>query len=326
VSISGGNTLVGITTGDFNNDGNVDFAVVSWGGSKVFVLLGNGNGTFQTPTSISVVGSPVEIATADFNNDGNLDLAVVDNSGNHVEVLLGNGTGAFPATSTYSTGSSPYSIAVADLNNDGNLDMVIGNNGASSVTVLLGNGAGIFSQPTGSPFAAGTNPSPSALVIGDFNGDGKPDLAVPDSGNNAVGILLGNGDGTFGTASYLTALSGQKTIAMADFIVTRTRRDLMVAELTTLKTVRRREVANALEVARAHGDLRENAEYEAAKQEQHAHMECRRPALKSLHVAFRPAASEGSPQRWARLPSPPAPRESESPRCSNRADKSCGRG
>jgi hypothetical protein len=232
VSISGGNNLVGITAGDFNNDGYVDLAVVSWGGSKVFILLGNGNGTFQTPTSISIVGSPVEIATADFNNDGNLDLAVVDNSGNQVEVLLGNGAGAFPATSTYSTGSSPYSIAVADLNNDGNLDMVIGNNGASSVTVLLGNGAGSFSQPTGSPFAAGANPSPSALVIGDFNGDGKPDLAIPDSGNNTVGILLGNGDGTFGTASYLTALSGQKTIAMADFNGDGNQ-DLAVCDLTT---------------------------------------------------------------------------------------------
>ena len=232
VSISGGNNLVGITTGDFNNDGNVDFAVVSWGGSKVFILQGNGNGTFQAPTSVSVVGSPVEIATADFNNDGNLDMAVVDNSGNHVEVLLGNGTGAFPTTSIYSTGSSPYSIAVADLNNDGNLDMVIGNNGASSVTVLLGNGAGSFSQPTGSPFAAGTNPSPSALIIGDFNGDGKPDLAVPDSGNSTVGILLGNGDGTFGTASYLTALSGQKTIAMADFNGDGNQ-DLAVCDLTS---------------------------------------------------------------------------------------------
>ena len=232
VSISGGNNLVGIAAGDFNNDGYVDLAVVSWGGSKVFILLGNGNGTFQTPTSISVVGSPVEIATADFNNDGNLDLAVVDNSGNHVEVLLGNGAGAFPATSTYSTGSSPYSIAVADLNNDGNLDMAIGNNGANSVTVLLGDGAGSFSQPTGSPFAAGTNPSPSALVIGDFNGDGKPDLAVPDSGNSTIGILLGNGDGTFGTASYLTALSGQKTIAMADFNGDGNQ-DLAVCDLTS---------------------------------------------------------------------------------------------
>jgi hypothetical protein len=216
VTVSG-SILVGIAAGDFNNNGGVDLAVVDYGDNKVFILLGNGDGTFQSPTSFSVLSGPVEVAVADFNNDGNLDLAVVGNAANQVEVLEGNGSGGFTEWGTFATGSGPYSIAAADVNNDGNLDIVVGNNGASSVTVLLGNGAGSFTQPTGSPFAAGTNPSPSALVIGDFNGDGKPDLAVADSGSTTVSVLLGNGDGTFGAASTLTAQSGQKTIAMADF-------------------------------------------------------------------------------------------------------------
>ena len=212
-----GITLVGIAAGDFNNDGYVDLAVADYGDNKVFILLGNGNGTFQTPTSFSVLSDPVEVAIADFNNDGNLDLAVVGISANEVEVLEGNGSGGFTEWGVFATGTGPYSITVADVNNDGNMDMVVGNNGASSVTVLLGNGAGSFTQPTGSPFAAGTNPSPSGLVIGDLNSDGKPDLAVADSGSTAVSILLGNGDGTFRSASTLTAQSGQKYIAMADF-------------------------------------------------------------------------------------------------------------
>ncbi len=217
VTVSG-NTLVGIAAGDFNNDGNVDLAVTDWGSNKVYILLGNGNGTFQNQTSISISGGPEEIVAADFNNDGNLDLAIAEYSGNAVMVLLGNGAGGFTASGTFSTGSEPYSLAVADLNGDGNLDIVAGNSGASSVTVLLGDGTGHFSQPSGSPFAAGTNPSiDQSLVIGDFNGDGKPDLAVADQGNTTVAILLGNGDGTFGSPSFLTALGGQKAMAMADF-------------------------------------------------------------------------------------------------------------
>ena len=210
-----GITLVGITAGDFNNDGNVDLAVTDYDGNNIYILLGKGNGTFLTPVAVAVAGNPEEIVAADFNNDGNIDLAVAEYSGNAVKVLLGNGVGGFTASGTFSTGSAPYSLAVADLNGDGNLDIVAGNSGASSVTVLLGNGAGNFTQPTGSPFAAGTNPS--AVVIGDFNGDGKPDLALPDKGNTTVAILLGNGDGTFGSASFLTALGGQKAMAMADF-------------------------------------------------------------------------------------------------------------
>jgi hypothetical protein len=210
-----GTLLVGIAAGDFNNDGNVDLAVADYGDNKIYILLGNGNGTFQTATSITAAGEPDKIVAADFNNDGNLDLAVAECSGNAVEIFLGNGTGAFPTTYSFATGSEPYSLAAADLNGDGNIDLVAGNSGASSVTVLLGDGTGHFTQPTGSPFAAGANPS--WLVIGDFNRDGKPDLAVADSGASTVDILLGNGDGTFGTATSLTALSGSKSIGMADF-------------------------------------------------------------------------------------------------------------
>ena len=210
-----GTALVGIAAGDFNNDGYVDLAVTDYSGNAVYILLGNGNGTFQTAVATTLADGPEEMVTGDFNNDGNLDIAIAEYSGNRVQVLFGNGTGAFPTSATFGTGSEPYSLAVADVNGDGNLDLVAGNSGASSVTVLLGNGAGSFSQPTGSPFSAGTNPA--SVVIGDFDGDGKPDLALPDKGSTNVAILLGNGDGTFGSPSYLTAPAGQKTITANDF-------------------------------------------------------------------------------------------------------------
>ena len=203
VSISGGNTLVGITAGDFNNDGYADLAVVSWGGSKVFIMLGNGNGTFQAPASIqwSALRWKLQRPTSTATVISIWPLSTTQETMSKSCSEMAQGPSRLQH---YSTGSGPYSIAVADINSDGNLDMVIGNNGASSVTVLLGNGAGGFTQATGSPFAAGTNPAiDKSLVIGDFNGDGKPDLAVADQGGATVAILLGNGDGTFGAPSYL---------------------------------------------------------------------------------------------------------------------------
>ena len=119
---------------------------------------------------------------------------------------------------SFSSGLYPNSIAVADVNLDGKLDLVIANTTSGSttgqtVTVLMGNGDGSFRAPVS--YATGT--SPYAVVVADFNGDGKPDLAVANGGSNTVSILRGNGDGTFAAAVNYATGSYPDGLAIGDF-------------------------------------------------------------------------------------------------------------
>ncbi len=192
-----------IVAGDFNGDGIPDIAVSNFNDSTVTVLLGNGSGGFTAATnSPFVVGSsPYFIVAGDFNGDGVLDLATVNGNSNNVTVLLGNGSGGFAAAtgSPFAVGSFPVSLALGDFNGDGIQDLAVSNFTDSTVTVLLGNGAGGFAAAAGSPFTTGTNPA--GIVVDDFNGDGKQDLAVANYTSSNVTVLLGNGSGGFTAAT-----------------------------------------------------------------------------------------------------------------------------
>src|SRR4051794_14392266 len=113
-------------------------------------------------------------------------------------LLPGDGPGPAAGPSRFATGSAPGSVEVADLNGDGKPDLVVANEQSGSVTVLLGDGRGGFTAAPGSPFAAGQQPND--VAIGDFNRDGKPDLAFANHGQQHLTVLLGDGRGRFTSA------------------------------------------------------------------------------------------------------------------------------
>jgi hypothetical protein len=204
-----------VVAADLNDDGRPDLAVANGSSNDVTVLLGNGAGGFSAApgSPVEVGGAPGALVAADLNGDGRPDLAVANSP---LEVLLGNDAGGFSAApgSPVRVAGGPLSVTTADLNADGKVDLVVPAY-ENVITILLGDGSGRFAPAPGSPIAVGSVPS---VAVADFNGDGKPDLAVADS--KKVSILPGNGDGRFGAARTVLAETGLDffgLLAVADF-------------------------------------------------------------------------------------------------------------
>jgi hypothetical protein len=220
--VSAGSEPVSVAIGDFNLDGKLDLAVSNNGSNNVTILLGDGSGGF-TQAAGSPIGTgtkPQSVAVGDFNLDGKPDIAVANYGSfpgpSSVTILLGDGSGGFtqPAGSPFGAGSESQSISIGDFNLDGKLDLAVANGASNNVTILLGDGSGGFTQPAGSPVGAGSYPR--SVSVGDFNLDGKPDLAVANQFSNNVTILLGNGSGGF-TGSSVPATGQAFFIAVGDF-------------------------------------------------------------------------------------------------------------
>ncbi len=213
-----------VAVGDFNGDGTLDLAVANENSSQagfgndsatVSILLGTGTGSFGAKTDFGT-GRASEVLVGDFNGDGKLDLAVAGG------ILLGTGTGSFGAKTDFGTDFVPASVAVGDFNGDGNLDLATANGDPSgffsdtdpqTVSILLGTGTGSFGAKTN----FGTGSSPQSVAVGDFNGDGKLDLAVANFDSNTGSILLGTGTGSFGPKTDFGTGAGPVSVAVGDF-------------------------------------------------------------------------------------------------------------
>jgi len=207
-----------VIAADLRGNGVLDLVTADYLSNRVTVLLGNGNGTFQVPWSLSVPNA-YWLAAGDFNEDGKLDLAVVESSrGTGVlQFLLGDGDGKFHLGESYNTGVTPISVAVADFNGDGHLDVVLSNEAgyknAGSVMVFFGTGRGTFEKPvtykiTGSPWA---------VAAGDLNGDHHPDLIVTNI-DGYVSVLMNDGTGKFLKPVTYNAGGGEVVdVKIADF-------------------------------------------------------------------------------------------------------------
>jgi hypothetical protein len=205
-----------IVAADFNGDGKLDLAVATInvvgdrpGGGCIIALLGQGDGSFQQAFDIDVHGRPTAMVSGDFNQDGIPDLAVAtveDRPGGGCIIALfglgAQGNGDFQEAFDIPTDGQPTSLVTGDFNADGIPDLAVGTvedrPGGGCITVLLGLGAqgnGGFQQA----FHFDISGVPSALVAGDFNGDGQLDLAVAADrpGGGCITVLLGQGDGTF---------------------------------------------------------------------------------------------------------------------------------
>jgi uncharacterized repeat protein (TIGR01451 family) len=218
-----------IAVGDFNGDGKPDLAVFQVGDTGtgaaglVSILLGNGNGTFQTPKSLTLTALSFQIAVADFNLDKNADLAVsnVDPSTQDVTVSIflsvGDGTLQSPKTFSMPAGAIG-AFAVGDFNNDTKPDFAIG--GSGGMPIFLGNGDGTFHLGPAAPSVEGF--VVDSVQAKDVNGDGKVDLVISSfdtllysdhsSTTQHVSTFLGNGDGTFQDEHVIASATSSRVL------------------------------------------------------------------------------------------------------------------
>ncbi|MEG4634801.1 DUF4347 domain-containing protein, partial [Microcoleus sp. AR_TQ3_B6] len=230
VDLTTGHYPESVGIGDFNGDGSPDVAVLNSYNYTTSIFVNTTATNTFTPVNFSTGSRPISVSIDDINRDGKLDLATANGNGNNTSILLnttttGATTPTFATKVNFSTGSDPYSVCMGDINSDGKPDLAVANLASNNVSILLNTTSTGSPTPTFGPtvnFTTGT--SPGSVSIGDFNGDGKPDLAVANSGSNTASILLNttvsngiNPSPTFDPKVDFPTGSGPISVSIGDF-------------------------------------------------------------------------------------------------------------
>ena len=201
-----------VVAADFDGDGVIDLAVTNSSENSIGVFRGLGGGTFATQVAYGVDSFPQYLTAADFNGDGRIDLAASDFFGDAVNILYNSGDGGFGPYGSFATGVKPLGIVAADFNDDGNVDLATADQ-PGDVAILLGDRAGGF----GAPILVPVGTRAETLEAADLDGDGHLDLVTTNFSSAMLGIVFGNGDGTFRPAIDLEAPGRSVGVAIADF-------------------------------------------------------------------------------------------------------------
>jgi hypothetical protein len=220
LSFDPGSTPQNLVVADFNNDQQLDIAVVNYNSNNVGILLGYGNGEFadQIDYSIGSDTGPWSIAVGYLNDDNQLDIAVVNYDSNTIAILIAaNVEPGAQQNIPIINGSSPSAIGVGDFNNDTQLDIVVTNYNTNNIYILLGNDGEIFI-----PFkiySTGVGSNPQDVTTGDLNNDGRLDIIVVNNGTDNLVVFLGYGNGNFiNQMTYSTGLgSNPSWVRVGDF-------------------------------------------------------------------------------------------------------------
>jgi hypothetical protein len=212
--------LSSVLAADLNGDGNADLAITVANSNVVSVLLGHGDGTFQSGASYTVGNGPAKVIAADLTGDGFADLVSINQLSNTFSVLLGNGDGSFRPSIDFVAGNTPLAVVAGDFNADGHADLAIANSQDQTLAVPLGRGDGTF---IATPSYRADLWS-KAVAAGDLNGDGRTDLVVTNycgtdascASNGTATIFLANADGTYRAASTIALGNGPVAVALAD--------------------------------------------------------------------------------------------------------------
>jgi FG-GAP-like repeat/Bacterial Ig-like domain len=191
---------------DFDNDGKTDGCFSAADGQGVWILRGNGNGTYGSTQTVDLGGEPHGIAALDVDGDGDWDIVDANVASGDLALMLNDGSGGFGSPTTFDGGvGGEYALAAGDMNGDGIMDLVVGGRNSEEIRTLLGNGDGTFTQAAVQSSGGLT----WVVALGDVDGDGILDATAANSVSNNGAVLIGNGDGTF--AAPVTVSSGAHT-------------------------------------------------------------------------------------------------------------------